>query len=235
MSWEWGIIWQYLPKLMDGAVLTLELVFVSGVIGIVMAVPLALMRASENSWLRSLPVAYIFFFRGTPLLVQIFLIYYGASQFDVVKQSWLWPILREPYWCAIIAFSLNTAAYSAELIRGAIQAIPKGEIEVSKALGMSKPTMIRRIVMPRAFGIVFPAYSNELLLMLKGSALASTITLLDLTGMARTIIARTYTPLEMFFAAGMVYLLIAAVMIGCFKLLEQRINRHQYFKPDNVQ
>jgi len=235
MSWEWGIIWQYLPKLMDGAVLTLELVFVSGVIGIVMAVPLALMRASENSWLRSLPVAYIFFFRGTPLLVQIFLIYYGASQFDVVKQSWLWPILREPYWCAIIAFSLNTAAYSAELIRGAIQAIPKGEIEVSKALGMSKPTMIRRIVMPRAFGIVFPAYSNELLLMLKGSALASTITLLDLTGMARTIIARTYTPLEMFFAAGMVYLLIAAVMIGCFKLLEQRINRHQYFKPDNAQ
>jgi len=235
MSWERGIIWQYLPKLMDGAVLTLELVFVSGVIGIVMAVPLALMRASENSWLRSLPVAYIFFFRGTPLLVQIFLIYYGASQFDVVKQSWLWPILREPYWCAIIAFSLNTAAYSAELIRGAIQAIPKGEIEVSKALGMSKPTMIRRIVMPRAFGIVFPAYSNELLLMLKGSALASTITLLDLTGMARTIIARTYTPLEMFFAAGMVYLLIAAVMIGCFKLLEQRINRHQYFKPDNAQ
>ena len=232
MSWEWGIIWQYLPKLMDGAVLTLELVFVSGVIGIVMAVPLALMRASENTWLRSLPVAYIFFFRGTPLLVQIFLIYYGASQFDVVKQSWLWPILREPYWCAIIAFSLNTAAYSAELIRGAIQAIPKGEIEVSKALGMSKPTMVRRIVMPRAFGIVFPAYSNELLLMLKGSALASTITLLDLTGMARTIIARTYTPLEMFFAAGMVYLLIAAVMIGCFKLLEQRINRHQYFKPD---
>jgi polar amino acid transport system permease protein len=235
MSWEWGIIWQYLPKLMDGAVLTLELVFVSGVIGIVMAVPLALMRSSENSWLRSLPVAYIVFFRGTPLLVQIFLIYYGASQFDMVKQSWLWPILREPYWCAIIAFSLNTAAYSAELIRGAIQAIPKGEIEVSKALGMSKPTMIRRIVMPRAFGIVFPAYSNELLLMLKGSALASTITLLDLTGMARTIIARTYTPLEMFFAAGMVYLLIAAVMIGCFKLLEQRINRHQYFKPDNVQ
>jgi len=235
MSWEWGIIWQYLPKLMDGAVLTLELVFVSGVIGIFMAVPLALMRASENTWLRSLPVAYIFFFRGTPLLVQIFLIYYGASQFDVVKQSWLWPILREPYWCAIIAFSLNTAAYSAELIRGAIQAIPKGEIEVSKALGMSKPTMVRRIVMPRAFGIVFPAYSNELLLMLKGSALASTITLLDLTGMARTIIARTYTPLEMFFAAGMVYLLIAAVMIGCFKLLEQRINRHQYFKPDNAQ
>ncbi|WP_420589934.1 ABC transporter permease [Bacterioplanoides sp.] len=234
MNWEWDVIWQYLPKLMEGAWLTLELVFVSGLIGIVLAVPLALMRASENTWLRALPVGYIFFFRGTPLLVQIFLIYYGASQFDVVKESWMWPILREPYWCAIIAFSLNTAAYSAELIRGAIQAIPKGEIEVSQALGMSKPTMIRRIILPRAFGIVFPAYGNELLLMLKGSALASTITLLDLTGMARTIIARTYTPLEMFFAAGMVYLLIAAVMIGCFKLLEHKINRYQFYKPDTA-
>jgi len=234
MNWEWEIIWQYLPKLMEGAWVTLELVFVSGLIGILLAVPLALMRASENAWLRALPVGYIFFFRGTPLLVQIFLIYYGASQFDVVKESWMWPILREPYWCAIIAFSLNTAAYSAELIRGAIQAIPKGEIEVSQALGMSKPTMIRRIILPRAFGIVFPAYGNELLLMLKGSALASTITLLDLTGMARTIIARTYTPLEMFFAAGMVYLIIAAVMIGCFKLLEHRINRYQFYKPDTA-
>lgn len=234
MSWEWEVIWQYLPKLLDGAWLTLELVFVSGLIGILLAVPLALMRSSENAKIRALPLAYIFFFRGTPLLVQIFLVYYGASQFDVVKESFLWPILKEPYWCAIIAFSLNTAAYSAELIRGAIQAIPKGEIEVSQALGMSKPTMIRRIVLPRAFGIVFPAYSNELLLMLKGSALASTITLLDLTGMARTIIARTYTPLEMFFAAGMVYLLIAAVMIGCFKLLERRINRYQYFKADTA-
>ncbi|WP_419813404.1 ABC transporter permease [Bacterioplanoides sp.] len=234
MSWEWEVIWEYLPKLMDGAWLTLELVFVSGLIGIFFAVPLALMRASENLWLRALPVGYIFFFRGTPLLVQIFLIYYGASQFEAIKDSFLWPILREPYWCAIIAFSMNTAAYSAELIRGAIQAIPKGEIEVSQALGMSKPTMIRRIVMPRAFGIVFPAYSNEVLLMLKGSALASTITLLDLTGMARTIIARTYTPLEMFFAAGMVYLLIAAVMIGCFKLLEHRINRYQFYKPDSA-
>ena len=234
MNWEWEIIWQYLPKLMEGAWLTLELVFFSGLIGVFLAVPLALMRASENVWLRVLPVGYIFFFRGTPLLVQIFLIYYGASQFDVVKESWIWPILREPYWCAIIAFSLNTAAYSAELIRGAIQAIPKGEIEVSQALGMSKPTMIRRIVLPRAFGIVFPAYGNELLLMLKGSALASTITLLDLTGMARTIIARTYTPLEMFFAAGMVYLIIAAVMIGCFKLLEHKINRYQFYNPDTA-
>lgn len=230
MTWEWGVIWQYMPKLLEGALLTLELILISGLCGFLLAVPIALMRASNNIWLRVIPFGYIFFFRGTPLLVQVFLLYYGAAQFDVVKESALWPILKQPYWCAIIAFTLNTAAYSAELLRGSIQAIPKGEIEVSEALGMSRPMMIRRIILPRAFGIVLPAYGNELLLMLKSSALASTITLLDLTGMARTIIARTYTPLEMFFAAGMVYLAIAAIMIALFRFIEFKLNRYQYYQ-----
>lgn len=230
MNWDWNVIIEYFPRLIDGAWLTLELVFFSGLLGLLLAVPLALMRASHNPWLRALPFGYIFFFRGTPLLVQIFLIYYGASQFEVIRESVLWPILREPYWCAIIAFTLNTAAYSAELIRGAIQAIPKGELEAADAFGMSRVLKIRRIVLPRAFGIVLPAYGNELILMLKSSSLASTITLLDITGAARTIIARTYTPLEIFAAAGVLYLLIAAVMIGSFRLLEKRLNRHQHYK-----
>lgn len=230
MNWEWGVIVEYFPRLLDGVWLTLELVFVSGLMGFALAVPLALARSSENGWVRALPYAYIFFFRGTPLLVQIFLIYYGASQFEAVKTSWLWPVLKEPYWCAIIAFTLNTAAYSAELFRGAIQAIPQGEKEAALAQGMSRPLIIRRIILPRAFGIALPAYGNEMVLMLKGSALASTITLLDLTGMARTIIARTYTPLEIFLAAGVVYLVIAAVMIGLFRLIEYRLNRYQYYR-----
>ncbi|WP_417535028.1 ABC transporter permease [Marinobacterium stanieri] len=230
MNWDWNVIIEYFPRLIDGVWLTLELVFFSGLLGLLLAVPLALMRASHNPWLRALPFGYIFFFRGTPLLVQIFLIYYGASQFEVIRESVLWPILREPYWCAIIAFTLNTAAYSAELIRGAIQAIPKGELEAADAFGMSRVLKIRRIVLPRAFGIVLPAYGNELILMLKSSSLASTITLLDITGAARTIIARTYTPLEIFTAAGVLYLLIAAVMIGSFRLLEKRLNRHQHYK-----
>ncbi|WP_010325003.1 ABC transporter permease [Marinobacterium stanieri] len=230
MNWDWNVIIEYFPRLIDGVWLTLELVFFSGLLGLLLAVPLALMRASHNPWLRALPFGYIFFFRGTPLLVQIFLIYYGASQFEVIRESVLWPILREPYWCAIIAFTLNTAAYSAELIRGAIQAIPKGELEAADAFGMSRELKIRRIVLPRAFGIVLPAYGNELILMLKSSSLASTITLLDITGAARTIIARTYTPLEIFAAAGVLYLLIAAVMIGSFRLLEKRLNRHQHYK-----
>ncbi|GAA0788996.1 ABC transporter permease [Marinobacterium sediminicola] len=230
MSWDWSVIVEYFPRLVDGIWVTLELVFLSGLLGLLLAVPLALMRASHNPWLRALPFGYIFFFRGTPLLVQIFLIYYGASQFEAVRESVLWPVLREPYWCAIIAFTLNTAAYSAELIRGAIHAIPKGELEAADAFGMSKAMKVRRIVLPRAFGIVLPAYGNELILMLKSSSLASTITLLDITGAARTIIARTYTPLEIFLAAGVLYLIITAVMIGCFRLLEMRLNRHQHYK-----
>ena len=136
--------------------------------------------------------------------------------------------------CAIIAFSLNTAAYSAELFRSAIQAIPTGEIEAAEAMGMSKALQIRRIIMPRAFGIALPAYGNEVILMLKGSALASTITLLDLTGMARTIIARTYTPLEMFLAAGVVYLAISALIIALFRFMEYRFNRYQYYHHRNT-
>ncbi|MBU2038654.1 MAG: ABC transporter permease [Gammaproteobacteria bacterium] len=232
MNWDWSVIWDYFPRLLEGAWLTLELVGLSGLFGIMMAVPLALMRASTQPLLKGLAYGYIFFFRGTPLLVQIFLIYYGASQFDAVKDSFLWPILKEPYWCAIIAFTMNTSAYSAELIRGAIQAIPHGEIEVADALGMNRLTKIRRIILPRALGIVLPAYSNEFLLMLKSSALASTITLLDITGMARTIIARTYTPLEIFFAAGMMYLVMSAVLIGLFRLMELRVNRHKYISRE---
>lgn len=230
MSWDWAVIWEYFPRLLEGALMTLKLVALSGIAGLAIAVPLALMRASRRPLLYVPAYAYIFFFRGTPLLVQIFLIYYGSSQFTVIKESFLWPVLKEPYWCAIIAFTLNTSAYIAELIRGALQSVPRGEIEVARALGMTRLTLIRRIMLPRAFGIVLPAYSNEVLVMLKSSALASTITLLDITGMARTIIARTYTPLEIFTAAGMIYLVIAAILLGLFRLTERRLNRHKYLR-----
>jgi polar amino acid transport system permease protein len=181
----------------------------------------------SNAWWLRLPAyAYIFFFRGTPLLVQIFLIYYGLGQFESVRTGVLWPIVREPFWCAIIAFALNTGAYTAEILRGAIQAVPVGEVEAARAFGMSTALMYRRIVLPRALRIAFPAYGNEIILMLKGSALASTITLLDLTGMARTIIARTYMPVEIFLAAGAIYLAITFVFTRLFALAERRLNRH---------
>lgn len=220
------VVLENLPQLLEGAWLTLELVAVSGVLGLALAVPLALARTSPRLWVQALPWSYIYFFRGTPLLVQIFLVYYGLGQFEWIRESAAWPVLREAYWCAIIAFTLNTSAYTAEILRGAIQAVPGGELEAARALGMDTATAYRRIVLPRAFRIALPAYSNEVILMLKGSALASTITLLDLTGMARTVIARTYTPIEIFLAAGGLYLVLAALIIGGFRLLERRLSRH---------
>ncbi|MEJ2633553.1 MAG: ABC transporter permease [Acidihalobacter sp.] len=223
---NYAVIWDNLPQLLGGAVVTLQLVALSCVLGLMIAVPMAVMRVSERGWVRLLPYGYIFFFRGTPLLVQIFLVYYGLSQFEAIRQSFLWPVLSQAYWCAIIAFTLNTSAYTAEILRGAIQAIPHGELEAAHALGMSGLRLYRRIVIPRAFRLALPAYTNEVILMLKGSALASTITLLDITGAARTIIAVTYTPVEIFFAAGVIYLIISFVLINGFRLLERRLNAH---------
>ncbi|MCB1759393.1 MAG: ABC transporter permease [Gammaproteobacteria bacterium] len=227
MNWNWSVIFDNLPQLLEGSLLTLELVFASVLVGGICSIPLAIMRTSDNWLVRGMPLAYTFFFRGTPLLVQLFLFYYGLAQFEAVRESILWPYLREAYWCALIVFTLNTCAYTTEILRGAIQAVPQGEIEAGKAIGMSRFNLYRRIIMPLAYRIGLPAYSNEIILMLKGSALASTITLLDLTGMARTVIARTYMPIEIFFAAGCIYLLLTFIFVQCYRLFEQRLLRHQ--------
>ena len=221
-----------LPELLKGSVTTIELVGLSGLCGVLIAMPLAVARASNRFWVRALPTAYIFFFRGTPLLVQIFLVYYGLGQFEAVRESFLWPVLREAYWCAIITFSLHTAAYISEILRGAIRAIPVGEIEAAKALGMTRFTVLRRIVMPRAWRIALPAYGNELVLMIKGSALASTITLLDLTGMARTVIAKNYMPVETFLTAGILYLVLAYGVTRAIAFAERKLNPDRYVDRD---
>ena len=228
---DFATIWKYLPKIIDGAFTTLELMALSLLIGAIIALPVALMRLSDNKLIRWPAYGYIFFFRGTPLLVQIFLVYYGLSQFEAVRESFLWPVLREAYWCAIIAFSLNTGAYTAEILRGAIQAVPKGQVEAAKSMGMNPFRVFRHVVFPQAIRIAVPAYGNEIILMLKGSALASTITLLDLTGMAQTIIARTYMQTEFLVVAGLFYLAITYVLTRGFKMLETRISRHM--KPAN--
>jgi polar amino acid transport system permease protein len=218
---NWEVIVKYLPKLLEGAWLTLELVGIAVIAGLILALPMGIARASRHWYVRALPYGYIFFFRGTPLLVQLFLVYYGVAQFDIVRNGPLWPYLRDPYWCAILTMTMHTAAYIAEILRGAIQAVPPGEIEAARALGMSRAQAMVYIILPRAARIGLPAYSNEVILMLKASALASTVTLLELTGMARTIIARTYLPVEIFFAAGLFYLVIAYVLVRGFKLLER--------------
>ena len=219
MVWELFLKW--LPKLIQGATLTLELTALSVIAGLIVAIPLGIARSSKLWYVRSLPYAYIFFFRGTPLLIQLFLVYYGLGQFEAVRESVLWPYLRSPFWCAVITMTLHTAAYIAEILRGAIQAIPPGEIEAARALGMSRFKTLVHIVMPRAARIGLPAYSNEVILMLKASSLASTVTLLELTGMTRTIIARNYQTVDMFLAAGAIYLVMSFVLIQGFKLLER--------------
>lgn len=220
---KWDVIVKWLPKLLEGAYLTLELVAISVVVGLLVAIPLGMARASRHWYVRALPFSYIFFFRGTPLLLQLFLVYYGLAQFDAVRESIFWPYLRDPYWCALLAMTMHTAAYIAEIIRGAIQAVPPGEVEAARALGMSRGQTMWHITLPRAARIGLPAYSNEVILMLKASSLASTITLLELTGMARTIIARTYLPVEIFFAAGLFYLVMTFVLVQFFRWLERKL------------
>jgi polar amino acid transport system permease protein len=217
----WEVIYKWLPKFFQGAVLTLELVGIAVILGLLLAIPLGIARSSKLWFVRAFPYAYIFFFRGTPLLVQLFLVYYGLAQFDAVRDSFMWPYLREPFWCAVATMTLHTAAYIAEILRGAIQAIPPGEIEAARALGMSKAKALFYIVLPRAARIGLPAYSNEVILMLKASSLASTVTLLELTGITRTIIARNYLTVDMFFTAGVIYLLMSFVLVQAFKQLER--------------
>ncbi len=220
---KWDVIIKWLPTLLEGAQLTLKLVAIAVLVGLLIAIPLGMARASRHWYVRALPFSYIFFFRGTPLLLQLFLVYYGLAQFDAVRQGPLWPYLRDPYWCALLAMTMHTAAYIAEIIRGAIQAVPPGEVEAARSLGMTRAQTMFHIILPRAARIGLPAYSNEVILMLKASSLASTITLLELTGMARTIIARTYLPVEIFFAAGLFYLAMTFILVQVFRWLERKL------------
>ncbi|TWB41866.1 ABC transporter permease [Nitrospirillum pindoramense] len=213
-----------LPRFAAGASLTVQLVTLSLLVGLVLATVVAVMRLSHLPPLRWLARGYIHVFRSTPLLVQIFLIYYGLGQFDAVRQSVLWPLLREPYWCAIIAFTLNTGAYTAEIMRGGIEAVPHGQIEAAKACGMNGSLLFRRIVLPQAFRLALPAYGNEIILMLQGSALASTITLMDLTGVAKDIASRTYQPIEAFCLAGAIYLGMSFLITRGVQLAERRLS-----------
>ena len=233
MNFDFDLVTRSFPLLLLGAGVTIQITALSVGFGLVICVFMGMARLSKMWVIRSFAAVYVDFIRGTPLLVQIFLIYYGLSQFSWITESVLWKsgVLSSPFWCAIIAFTLNTAAYIAEIIRGAIKSIPKGENEAADAIGMSYRQKLTRIIFPRAFGIMLPAYGNEVIFMLKGSALASTITLMDITGVATTIMSKTYTVFELFFASGILYLLLSWFFIGTFRLIEKRINRHLSYKP----
>ena len=187
-------------------------------IGLCVSIPLAIARNSTNYALSLPSWAFIYFFRGTPLLVQLYLIYYGMDQFFPVKDT-LW---ENAWFCALVAFVLNTSAYTAEIIRGAINGLPKGEVEAAKAYGMSKFMTYRRIILPSALRRALPAYSNEVIFMLHGSAVAGIITIMDLTGAARLVNSRYYAPFESFLTAGLFYMALTFIILWCFKIAEKR-------------
>ena len=211
------------PKLLSGLNLTIQLVAISLFLGFCLAVGLALLRLSNNTFLSFFAKTYIFYFRGTPLLVQIFLIYYGIAQFEIIRESFVWSFFKEAYWCGILALTLNTCAYSSEIIRGGIQSVPFGQIESAKSVGMSGFLLYRRIILPIAFRQALPAYGNEMILLVKASSLVSTITLMEVTGIARLIIAKTFSPVEVFIVAGLIYLTINFIITRLVNFCEIKL------------
>jgi len=229
---DFQVIIQSIPSLIGGLGLTVQITALSLMIGFVVAVPLAMLRVSRNPVLWMPVNAYIFFFRGTPLLVQIFLIYYGSGQFRPYLQDiGAWTLFREAYFCAVLTLTLNTAAYTAEIFRGAIQAVPHGEIEAARACGMSGWLLYRRIILPKALRLALPAYSNEVVFLFQSTSLVSIITLMDLTGVARVIVARTFDVYEIYITAGLMYLVITYGILWAFRSVEFGLSRHLRGRP----
>ena len=211
-----------IPKLLSATVITLKLLSLSLFFGIFIGLLFAILRLNKNIFVNRFAYGYSYIFRGTPLLVQIFIIYFGLGQIEYLRSTVLWVVLKEPYWCAIIAFSLNTGAYTSEILRSAFQTIKPGFIEAGKSLGISNKIIFYKIQIPIAIKQSLPAYGNEIILMLKGTSLASTVTLMDLTGVAKYIISTTFKPIEVFIVAGSIYLFMTFIIHNFIKYLEKK-------------
>lgn len=219
---DFNSVFEQFPKLLDGAGVTLLITAQALALGLVLALPLALGRLSKNPLIQWPVYVFVLYFRGTPLLVQLFLIYYGSGQFRPFLQDWgLWGYFREAWFCAVLTLTLNTSAYTAEIFRGALQAVPRGDREAAMAVGMSRWTAFHRVVMPKAFRIALPAYSNEVIFMLQATSLVSVITILDLTGMAQRMMARSFAVYETYIVAALMYLVMTYTLVFLFRRLEQ--------------
>jgi len=219
---DYTVIYENLPLYFSGVLVTLKLLAISLAVGLLVAVPLALMRVSKQPMVNFPAWLYTYVIRGTPMLVQLFLIYYGLAQFEAVRASWLWPYLSNATFCACLAFAINTSAYTAEILAGSLKATPHGEIEAAKAIGMSRAKLYRRILLPSALRRALPQYSNEVIMMLHTTSLASVVTLVDITGAARTVNSQYYLPFEAFITAGLFYLCLTFILVRLFKLAERR-------------
>ena len=215
------------PKMLGAAVITVKLLTFSLAIGLLIGLFFAVLRLNKNIFINKFAYGYSYLFRGTPLLVQIYIIYFGLGQIEFIRSTFLWVILKEPFWCAIIAFALNTGAYTSEILRSAFQTIKPGVIEAGKSLGISNKIIFYKIQIPIAIRQSLPAYGNEIILMLKGTSLASTVTIMDLTGVAKHIISTTFKPVEVFILAGSIYLFMTFVVHNVIKFLERKYSFQQ--------
>ncbi|MGE8297510.1 MAG: ABC transporter permease [Pseudomonas sp.] len=222
MLFDYNVVLDSLPLYFGGVLVTLKLLLVALAVGLLLAVPLAIMRVSRQKLINFPAWLYTYVIRGTPMLVQLYLLYYGLAQFESVRESFMWPYLSSATFCACLAFAINTSAYTAEILAGSLKATPHGEIEAAKAMGMSRGKLYRRILLPSALRRALPQYSNEVIMMLHTTSLASVVTLIDITGAAKTVSSQYYLPFEAYVTAGLFYLALTFVLVRLFKLAERR-------------
>ncbi|MEM1267891.1 MAG: ABC transporter permease subunit [Pseudomonadota bacterium] len=230
---RFDLVLEHWAAFAGGVWMTLHLTLLAVVIGFAIALPVGLVRALRTRG-HLLAEGYVTLFRGTPLLVQLYLVYFGLAQFDVVRESLFWPILREAWWCALITFSLNSGAYASEIVRGALETAPDGEAEGARALGLSERQVVWLVLMPSALRRALPQLGNEVVFMLQGSVVASVITLQDVLGAGRTFNARYYLAYEGLLTAAALYLALTALVVLCFRALERRYLSHLNLRPERA-
>lgn len=224
--WNPELFQRYAPSYLSGLKITLQLVGISVILGAILSAPIAYARSSSNKWLAWPAYLYVYFFRGTPLLAQAFLIYYGLGSFRAQFEAvGLWWFFRDAWYCALLAFTLNTAAYQAEILRGAVQSVPKGQWEGASSLGISRLLAFRKIIIPQALIVALRPYGNEIILMIKGSAIVAIITVYDLMGETRRAYSRTFD-FQTYIWAALIYLVIVETLRNVVEWIEQRITRH---------
>ncbi|MEM7221775.1 MAG: ABC transporter permease [Pseudomonadota bacterium] len=223
---DFVLIFENWDLFLSGIWVTIFLVVISLVLGGIFSVPLALARANRTPIANQIIWAYVYVFRGTPLLVQLYLVYYGLGQLEGMRDSLFWPLFKSATFCTILAFVLNTTAYTTEILRGAIEAVPYGEVEAAKACGMSRTQINFRIVLPNALRRALPAYSNEIIFMLHGSVVASTVTIVDILGAGRILNGKYYLAYEGFIAAAILYMILVFFITKGFKFWEKHWHAH---------
>jgi len=228
---DFAFLFSTFKTLLAALPMTLALFALSVLFGGLLALVVVWMRVSANPVMRNLAKGYIFVFRGSPLLIQMFLVFYGLGQFGFIRYSFVWPALREPFVCAVLSLALCTAGYTAEIFRGGLRAVPAREIEAARSVGMSGFLLVRRILAPIAFRHALPAYSTEVVMMVKSTALASLVTVWEVTGVAQRLIAQSYRTMEVFLCAAAIYLILNFLILQAMALLEYRLTPHRRDAP----